>query len=233
LTTKQGRSTKHHLKEDQFVTRTFQIAGYFQRHRNQVTLVAGVVVFLLAVGALLVRFQGGSRRSEALELSAGVGMFQAGNYPDAASRLSTFLESHPRSKDAAYAALLSGDANFYVSRWEDAGRFYRMALEKTKEKSEIWFAARMGLASVEEGLGRPLEAARVYEELAGLEEDPTSKSHMIFCAVRAYRQGGDIAKASALIETLDASKLDPIDLANLEVQRTAIEFAAAGTNARP
>jgi len=228
LTTKPGRITKHQLKEDQFVTRTFQVAGYFQRHKNKVALLAGGVVFLMVVFALFVRFQAGSKRSVGLELSAGVGMFQAGNYPDAAYRLSAFLESHPRHKEAAFAALLAGDANFYLSRWEDAGRYYRMALEKTKEKSEIWFAARTGLASVEEGLGRSLEAARAYEDLAAQQEDPASKSHLIFSAIRAYRQGGDVAKASELMAGIDPARLDPIDQANLEVQKIALEVATAG-----
>jgi tetratricopeptide (TPR) repeat protein len=231
LATKSGRITKHQLKEDLFVTRTFQIAGYFRRHQNQVVLVAAGAVFLVAVALLLVRFQAGSRRASALELSTGVGMFQAGNYQEAAYRLSTFLESHSRHKDTAFAALLAADANFYLSRWEDAGRYYRTALEKTEEKSGIWFAARMGLASVEEGLGRSIEAARVYEELAGMEEDPVSKSHMIFSAIRAYRQGGEIAKASELLETLDTSQLDPIDQANFDVQRTALQVAASGEQA--
>lgn len=158
-------------------------------------------------------------------------MFQAGNYSEAAFQLSAFVESHPRHKDAAYAALLAGDAHFYMSRWEEAGRHYRLALEKSKERSEVWFAARAGLASVAEGLGRPLEAARAYEELAQIQEPAAARAHMAFSAARAYRQGGEVEKAAEMLETLDPSLLDPIDQANLDVLKTAIDFARAGVAA--
>jgi tetratricopeptide (TPR) repeat protein len=227
VATKTGRIKKHQLKEDQFVTRTFQIAGFFQRHKNRATLIVAGVLFLVAVVALFTRFQAGSRREVSLQLSRGVGMFQAGNYSEAAFQLSAFVESHPRAKDAAYAALLAGDAHFYMSRWEEAGRHYRLALEKSKEKSEIWYAARAGLASVDEGLGRPLEAARGYEELAQIQESAAARAHMSFSAARAYRQGGEIEKAAEMLETLDPSLLDPIDQANLDVLKTAVDFARA------
>jgi tetratricopeptide (TPR) repeat protein len=226
LTTKTGRIKKHQLKEDQFVTKTFQVAGYLQRHQNKMLLVAGGIVLVLAVFVLGGRLQAGSRRSTSLELSRGVGMFQAGNYADAAALLAGFAESHSRHADAPYAALLAGDACFYMSQWEDAGRYYRLALEKAKEKSEIWFAARVGLASVEEGLGRSVEAARVYEDLAGMQEEPVAKAHMLFSAMRAYRQGGDVAKASEILASLDVASLDPIDQANLAIQKTEIELAS-------
>jgi len=231
VATKTGRIKKHQLKEDQFVTRTFQIAGFFQRHKNQATLVVAGILFLFAVVALFTRFQAGSRRDVNLQLSRGAGMFQAGNYSEAAFQLSAFVESHPRHKDAAYAALLAGDAHFYMSRWEEAGRHYRLALEKSKERTEVWFAARAGLASVAEGLGRPLEAARAYEELAQIQEPAAARAHMAFSAARAYRQGGEVEKAAEMLETLDPSLLDPIDQANLDVLKTAIDFARAGVAA--
>lgn len=224
LATKTGRLKKKQLKEDHFVTTTFQMAGYFQHHRTQVIMAVAGAVFLALVLVLFIRFQASSRRNTVVSLSQGVGMFQAGNYQDAAYRLSTFLQGHPKHQDAGYAALLCGDANFYMSRWEDAGRYYRTALERTKEGTEIWLAARAGLASVEEGLGRTVEAARIYEELAGMHEDATRKAHMLFSAVRAYGQGGDYAKAGAVLEGIDEKNLDPLDLANLERIRTEIDF---------
>ncbi|MFH1278758.1 MAG: hypothetical protein ABIK65_10310 [Candidatus Eisenbacteria bacterium] len=224
MATKTGRLKKKQLKEDQFVTTTFQMAGYFQHHRTQVMLAVAGALFLALVFVLFVRFQASSRRGTEFALSEGVGLFQAGNYTDAAYRLSTFLQSHSGHKDAGYAALLCGDANFYLSRWEDAGRYYRTALEKSKEGTEIWLGARAGLASVEEGLGRSVEAARIYEDLAGMHENKTAKAHMLFSAVRAYGQGGDYSKANALLERIDEASLDPLDLANLERIRTEIDF---------
>ena len=142
-----GRDKKRQLKEDQFVTTTFQLAGYLQEHRNQAILVVAGVVALILIASFLIRFQVSSRESTQNLLSQGVGMYQAGNYADAAYRLSTFLRNHPRHGEAVYAAVLCGDANFYLSRYEDAGRYYRMALEKAAEGSEYWFSARAGLAA--------------------------------------------------------------------------------------
>jgi len=224
LSTKTKRLTRRQLKEDQFVTTTFQLAQYFQHHRGRVVLAVAGAILLILVVFLFIRFQTGSRRSTELQLSQGVGMFQAGNYPDAAFRLSNFLQSHPRHNEADYAALLCGDANFYMSRWEDASRHYRLALERGAEGGEIWLAARAGLASVEEGLGRSVEAGKIYEELAGRHEDEGAKAHMLFSAIRAYRQGGEYTKASGLLDQLDEESLDPIDLANLERERTELDF---------
>lgn len=228
LATKLARIKKRQLKEDQFVTTTFQIAGYFQQHRTQVILAVGGAVFLIAVVVLFIRFQANAHKNSATLLSQGVGMFQAGNYPDAAYRLSNFLQENSRHEDVPYAALLCGDANFYLGRWEDAGRHYRLALEKSDEGSEFWLAGRAGLASVEEGLGRSVEAAKIYEEIAGMYESPGDKAHMTFSAIRAYRIGGNFARAAALLEKLDEEALDPIDQASLERQKMEIEFAISG-----
>ncbi len=228
MATKLARIKKRQLKEDQFVTTTFQIAGYFQHHRTRVILAVAGSVFLIVVVALFFRFQANAHRNSAMLLSQGVGMFQAGNYPDAAYRLSNFVQANSRHDDAPYAALLCGDANFYLSRWEDAGRHYRLALEKSDEGSEIWLAGRAGLASVEEGLGRSVEAAKIYEELAGMHEDAGEKAHMTFSAIRAYRIGGSYTRAAARLEKLDEDALDPIDQASLERQKMEIEFALSG-----
>lgn len=223
MAAKPKRIKKRQLKEDQFVTTTFQLAGYLQEHRNQAILaVAGVIVLVLAA-SLLIRFQTSSRESTRNLLSQGVGMFQAGNYADAAYRFSTFIRNHPRHQDAAYAAVLCGDANFYLSRYEDAGRFYRTALEKAGEGSEYWFSARAGLAALEQAEGRPLEAAALYEELAARQEDSGKKAHLQYQAMRCYREGGEYGKAGALLDQLDVEELDPIDLASYDVQKAAIE----------
>jgi tetratricopeptide (TPR) repeat protein len=223
LATKPKRIKKRQLKEDQFVTTTFQLAGYLQEHRNQAILaVAGAIVLILAA-SLLIRFQASSKESTRSLLSQGVGMFQAGNYADAAYRFSTFLRNHPRHDDADYAAVLCGDANFYLGRYEDAGRYYRTALEKADEGSEYWFSARAGLAALEQAAGRPLEAAALYEELAARREDPARKAHLQYQALRCYREGGDFERAGALLDQLEVEKLDPIDLASYDVQKAAIE----------
>lgn len=224
LATKTGRLKKRQLKEDQFVTTTFQVAGYFQHHRSRVILGVAGTIFLALVVVLFLRYQVSSRQNTAMLLSEGVGLFQGGNYNDAAFRLSDFLQEHGGSKDAPYAALLCGDANFYLSRWEDAGRYYRMALEKSPEKSEIWLGARGGLASVEEGLGRSVEAAKIYEDLSSMYEDPTDKAHMLFSAIRAFGQGREYSKAEELLARLDEDALDPLDKANLNRLRTEIDF---------
>ena len=222
------RLKKRDLKEDQFVTTTFQVAGYMQSHRNQVLLGIGGVVFLVVVILLFVQFRSGSVRSSRNLLSQGIGMYQAGNYADAAYRLSTFLQSHPRHAEAGYAALVCGDSNFYMSRWDDAERYYRLALEKSGEEGTVGYGARFGLAAVEEGRGRPMEAARLYEDLAGSQEDPARIAHLRFSAARCYRAGGDYEKASVLLADLDESQLDNIDLAGLDWLKTEVELAVNG-----
>ncbi|MBN1827068.1 MAG: tetratricopeptide repeat protein [Candidatus Eisenbacteria bacterium] len=219
---------KRQLKEDQFVTTTFQVAGYMQSHRNQVLLGVGGALFLVVVIFLFIQFRSGSVRSSQALLSQGVGMYQAGNYADAAYRLSTFLQSHPRHGEAGYAALVCGDSNFYLNRWDDAERYYRMALEKTREGDTIHFGARSGLAAVEEGRGRPLEAARLYEELGESQDDPERKAHLRFSAARCYRAGGEFSRAAALLADLDETKLDAIDLAGLDWLKKEVELADNG-----
>ena len=218
------RLKKRDLKEDQFVTKTFQVAGYMQHNRTQVILgVAGVVVLIVVV-LLFARFRASSSMSTNAILSQGVGMYQSGDYQNAAFRLSTFLQSHSGHSDAGYAALLCGDSNFYLNRWDEADRYYRIAVEKTSPDSDFHYSARFGLAAVEEGRGKPIEAAGLYEKLATTQEDAGRKAHILFAALRCSFTGGDAARATGLLDRFSADDLDPIDLAGYEMLKVELEM---------
>jgi len=233
LVVKGKRLKKRQLKQDRFVTTAFEAAGYFQHHRNRIFLAAAGSLFLLAVLFLFVRFQVGSSRTAELLLGQGVGMYSTGNYKEAVFRLSTFLDGHAKHQDAGYAALLCGDASLYQGLAEDASRYYRLVLEKEEEGSEYWFAARAGLATLEEAMGRSIEAAKIYESLAGMRDDPLAKAHLLLSAARAYENGGEHAKASELLDLLDSSALDPIDLASLGMAKAAVALALDEKEAPP
>ncbi len=217
------RITKRQLKEDQFVTTAFHAADYFQEHRMQVLLTVGGVVAIILVGTLFARFQISSRNKAAAELSEGAGLFQTGNYPEAAFRLSTFLDSHPKHKGAGYAALLCADAYYYSARYGDAGGKYREALEKCEEGDRIWFAAKSGVAALQESDGKLVEAAQSYLDLASRSKEPETKAHLTYRAVQCLVDGQRFDEARDALGQLIEDDLDPMDIATLAWQKARIE----------
>lgn len=227
------RITKRQLKEDQFVTTAFHFADYFQHHRNQVLLTAGGVIAVILVALLLIRFQASNRQVSANMLSSGIGFFQTGRYDEASLRMSNFLEAHGGHKDAPYAALMCGDSYYYLGQYAEAAEKYRLCLDKASDGGDLWFSASAGLAAIDEATGKPLAAAEAYAGLADRAEDPVKQTHLLYSAVRCYRDASDFSMASQLITRIDEVHLDPIDAASFLWHKSEIEMALGNTGGTP
>ncbi len=224
------RITKRQLKEDQFVSTAFHFAEYYQQNRAKVLIAAGGAIAILLVVTLMVRFRVSSARSSAALLGSGVGLYQNGRYDEASLRLANFLDAHSGSKDAAYAALLCGDSYYYLGRYDEAEEKYRLAMDKAEEGSDLSLSASAGTAAVDEAKAKPLAAAETYASLAERYEDPIEKTHMLYSAIRCYRQGNDFMKAAELIARLDEKNLDPIDAASFQWHKREVEIATGNAS---
>lgn len=226
---KSTRLTKRQLKEDQFVTSAFQAADFFQEHKKPIFMgLAGVVLGVAAV-FFFMHSQASGAKAAAAMLGQGTGLFTSGNYPEAAIQLSRFLDEHPRSPSAGYAAVLAGDSYYYSGRPSDAAQKYRYAIERAKDGSDVKRSATAGLAAVDESEGKFTEAARTYEELAASEKTEAGKARMLYAAGRCYLSGNEFQKASEIFANIDRDLIDPIQAATLDWFEKEAEIGLAGS----
>lgn len=225
---KSTRLTKRQLKEDQFVTSAFQAADFLEEHKKPIIMgLAGAILAIAAVFFFMHSQSTGAKASAAM-LGQGTGLFASGNYPEAAIQLSRFLDEHPRSANAGYAAVLAGDSYYYSGRPSDAAQKYRYAIERSKDGSDVKRSATAGLAAVDESEGKFTEAARTYEELATSEQTEAGKARMLYAAGRCYLSGSEFQKAGEIFASVDRELIDPIQAATLDWFVKEVEIGLGG-----
>ncbi len=194
--------------------------------KRQKVILAGVVALVAVLAAVVgissyresSRAAAGAQLSRALEIAGGdvssIPLPNAGRpiYKTAADKNAALLaaaqavrKEHGGSRAAVTAALLEGDAQLGMGKWDEAAAAYRAFLDGAGEGDSLRFSASDGLARALEGKGDLDGAAKAYEAAGGLE---------LFRDRAALERARLLAKAGKVEEarkSLDAiSKTSPL-----------------------
>jgi TolA-binding protein len=208
---RQKRIKKRRLKEDQLVTFTVKASQFIQEYFTQV--VAGIVVLVVAVGAILLTAQ--LRRSAAREseqqLALAMSQYNARDVQGAASAFAAIVDKYGGQTAGEYSRYFLGKSLLAQGKYDEALGAFDGYIGKVGEEGPFYAGAVIGKASSLEGLHNYGAAADLLERLSQTlnEEDPRL-AEVLFRAGRDYERSGSRDKARELFGKVAETASGPL-----------------------
>jgi outer membrane protein assembly factor BamD (BamD/ComL family) len=140
------RITKREIKQDKFVTFSFKLTEWIQKHLNQVLTVAGAVIVVAAVVIYLVSSQA-KRERQAAELFGSANLeLQSGNISGAVSDLQALVTRYGSSKMAGQATYYLASAYYYARDYAQAETWFQKYLDQYGKDVLLASSAQAGIA---------------------------------------------------------------------------------------
>lgn len=208
---RQKRIKKKRLKEDQLVTFTVKASHFVQEYFTQV--VAGVVVLVVAVGAILLtaHFRGNAARESEQRFALAMSQYNVGDLQGAASSFAEIVDKYGGQSAGEYSRYFLGRSLLAQGRFEEALDAFEQYIGKADEGAPFRGAATIGKASSLEGLHNYLAAAELLERLSQtLDEEDPRLPEVMFRAGRDYERGGSRDKARELFSRVAEKTSGPL-----------------------
>ncbi len=196
------RITKKEMKEDKLVTTAFKLSEWFQKHLNQVLMVAGAVV-LVALVVFFVFSSKARRSKKAAELLGKATLeFQAGNASQAVTDLQTVIQKYGGTKDAGHASFYLATAYFYGRDYGRAKATFQEFIKKYGDDPLLLASAQAGIAECDMESGEFEAAGDNFVQAVSLNPDGLLAPQYLFSAGRAYLKAGQKEKAKEVFSRL-------------------------------
>ena len=180
------RLTRHELKEDALVTWAFQAWDWVQKNVRIVLAVVGGIVLL--VGGLA-WYRSATARSEAeagrILAEASTNYWQ-GSYSQTIHLADQVIEGFGTTRAATDARRMKADALFWQGSFDSAATMYREVLDRDKRDTPVRDAVKQSLAFSLESAQKPVEAAKLYEELAADAPNRAIAADFYMAAARSH-----------------------------------------------
>ncbi|MFC1682900.1 tol-pal system YbgF family protein [Candidatus Zixiibacteriota bacterium] len=202
--TAKKRIYKHDLKEDHFVTATFQFTSYVREHQNLFISILAVIVIVAIVIAVAMSSRGRSKEDAGRMLGEATILYQQGNFDGAIERCQALIDQHGGSKHAANGVVYLADSHLKLQHYEDAINAFQLYLDKYDDDDFLVASSLTGIATCHEQLDQFSQAGDFYlkaaEDVPGFYGAPEA----IMNSGRCYATAGEIEKARASYQKLIA-----------------------------
>lgn len=209
---------RHHLKQNEFVVRTAQIAEAFTTHRDRIVVIAAVVVVVVAIaggyfwwtkrtndqaGAMLGRAMAIAQATIAPAPTVPGASQLAGTYPTEqakqAAALQAFQEvavAFPKTESGMAAKYHAASLLLAAGRMPEAEQSFR-DVTTGAGRSIYGPMARLGLSSTLLGQGKNDEAIKLLTDLSGDRDGALPVDAVLMELARACVKAGKIPDAKA------------------------------------
>jgi len=207
---RQTRIKKRRLKEDQLVTFTVRASKFIQRYYTQV--VAGAVVLVVAVGAILVTAHFRRNAAKDAEEKFALAMSQY-NARDVGGAAASFAEVADKNggQTGQYSRYFLGRSLLSQNKLEEALNAFDKYISEAGPEAPFYGAAVIGKATCLEGLHNYQAAAALLEQLSlTLKEEDPRLNEVLFRAGRDYERAGARDKAREFFQQVAEKAAGPL-----------------------
>lgn len=196
------RIRKHDLKEDRFVTTTFQLTSFVREHQNSfLTALAALVVLVIVV---LVYNSSRSRTQETAMRLAGEAniAYQRANFGEAMQRYQALIDQHGGTQEASMATFFLGDIYLKMDDYQKAIESFQIYIDKNRRDELMTTSALTGIAACYEQLDQYAQAGEFY--MKSVEEFPDffAAPEALMNAGRSYSSAGEVDRAKEAYQKL-------------------------------
>jgi outer membrane protein assembly factor BamD (BamD/ComL family) len=196
------RITKKEMKEDKFVTFTFKLSEWIQKHLNELLMGAGGVILVVVVVFFIFSSQAKRERNASELLGKANLALQVGNTGEAMGNLQTIVNKYGGTKSAGPASFLLASAYFYAKDYVQAQSFFEKYLEKYKEDVLLTASAQAGIADCHMQRGNFVQAGQDFLDAASLNPQSFLAPQYLLQAASAYLKADRKDKAREVLNKL-------------------------------
>lgn len=189
------RIRKHDLKEDRFVTATFQFTSFVRERQNTfLTVLAGLVILIIVTAVYT------SSRSRTQETAARIMgevniLYQEANYQGAVQQCQIMLDQYGKTREAGKATIFLADSYLKLGEYQKALETYQLYIDKYHQDEVLTASSFTGIAACHEQLGQFLQAAEFYWKAAEKFPDFFGAPEALMNSGRCFAAAGEINKA--------------------------------------
>lgn len=192
------RITKKKLKEDVFVTATFEASHFIQEHLTK--LILGVVGLFTLIGIvwLFVGYRQSRQQDAALAMFKAEGLYMGGQYALAATDFDKAADEYSGTVPGKKAAFFAGDSYYKAGQYEKAQGRFEDCRKKLSSKDPLMVNCLVGLGAAYEQLNDLEKAAENYKAALERADFNYQKIEIMNCLARVYKLQGnnDLALAT-------------------------------------
>lgn len=190
------RLSKKQLKQDKFVSTTFELAQFAQEHSRNV-IVGLVAAFLLLVGGIYYwQYRSQSEANAATVLMNGRLAYDAGNFQLAITDLELFKGELSGTKYGDEGMIVLADSYYQIGDYANAREVLERFSERYSDRSPLSSKAYNLLGCSLENLGASEDAATAFLRGAESARFDYQRVKLRMDAARAFHQAGNSDRAA-------------------------------------
>lgn len=190
------RTAKKRLKEDRLVTVTVEASQFIQQYFTQV--VAGVVVLIVAVGAILLtaHMRKSAGRNSEQDFALAMSQYNARDLDGAVAAFSKIVDKYSSQTAGEHSRYFLGKTLLAQGKYDEALDAFEQYLNRSGKDAAFRTGSVIGKAQALEGLHNFGAAADVLEELSRtLDASDPRYTEVLFQAGQNYEKTGSREKA--------------------------------------
>ncbi len=184
------RLSKKQLKQDKFVSTTFEMAQFAKEHARNVIIGAIVAVVLLIAGIYYLQYRSQSEARAATTLMNGRIAYEAGNYQLAITDLGLFRDDLSDTKYGDEGMIILADSYFQVGDYDNSRYVLERFADRYEDNSPLSSKAYHLLGCTLENIGEFDGAATAYLGAAKCARFDYERVKMHMDAARAFNLAG-------------------------------------------
>ncbi|MGB8656562.1 MAG: outer membrane protein assembly factor BamD [Candidatus Zixiibacteriota bacterium] len=196
------RITKKEIKKDKFVTFTFKLSEWVQKHLNHVLMGGGGVVLIVLIVFFVLSSQSKRERKAAESLGKASLELQSGDLRAAVGDLQIVVNQYGGTKSAGQADFLLASAYFYAKDYAQAQSFFERYLGKFNQDPLVAAAAQAGIAECHVQRGNFALAGEAFVKAVSMNPQGLLSSQYLLEAADAYLKAKQTDKAKDILNRL-------------------------------
>ena len=221
------RLSKKQLKQDKFVSTTFEMAQFAKEHARKV-IVASIALVILLVGSLYYWNYRSHLEIRAANLLMGAqAAYDAGNYQLAITDLEKFEAEFSGTKRADEALFVLANAHFRTASYDSARTVLQRFVSRYSDDSPFSSQAYYLLGCTLENLQAYADAASAYLRAADCARFDYERARFRMAAARAFHEAGRDDEAEGQYRRVLDDSPDELDASRAALLLSEIEASDA------
>jgi TolA-binding protein len=198
------RISKKHLKEDAFVSATFEVGHFLRENQTRLLLGAGGLFVTVFLVWFYFNYRTDRQQEASLALFKAEAVFMNGDFAVAAADFDKVTQDFSGTRPGEKAIFFAGDSYFKAGQYEQALSRFDDCRKELPQSDPLMVNCIVGQGAVQEQLGNRDKAIEFYNEALKRSKYEYQKVSIMTDLARALTAAGKDQEAIAVMDSLVA-----------------------------
>ncbi|KAA3616043.1 MAG: hypothetical protein DWQ05_09810 [Calditrichaeota bacterium] len=194
--------TKRQLKEDQFITKIFELYDLGRKYQKEISYVIIAIIAVIALSYWVQQDKVVSEQNAAVELSRGKAAFESGQFDEAIDILTALSQNFDGTMNAGAGLIYLGKAYGAKNDYVNQEKYFQIYLDDYNDDDLLSVAAMRGLAVSYDERGDFAKAAQVYADAVDKFQDGYNAPQFLLDAAKCYLLADNLDAAKKCLEKI-------------------------------